>query len=53
MEDVFVEAWGQWLGKCQHYGSDQEAEEEPRPGFISRESFSEIAGIYVYNALYL
>ena len=31
----------------------QVADEEPRPGEISRESFSEIAGIYVYNALYL
>lgn len=31
----------------------QVAEEEPRPGEISRESFAEVAGIYVYNVLYL
>ena len=37
MEETFVEV----------------ADEEPRPGEISRESFSEIAGIYVFNALYL
>ncbi|CAK9044117.1 unnamed protein product, partial [Durusdinium trenchii] len=36
MEETFVEV----------------AEDEPRPGEISREDFSEIAGIYVYNALY-
>ena len=35
MEETFVEV----------------ADEEPRPGEISRESFSEIAGIYVFNAL--
>ena len=52
MEDTFVEATKQLSAKRFARFARQVAEDEPRPGWISREDFAEIAGIYVYNQLY-